>query len=450
MAGRVDRQASRRTGEVTCDRQPPFDLDAEGGLLGSIALMPSVMNDVAQIVGTDDFYDDSNQKIFRVMIAFHDAGKPLDISLLSAQLRKAGDYEAIGGGAYLSRVFNSVPNAAHARHYADIVREKSRLRKIIFACTTALGEAYDELPPDDVTASLDQLLADKSRGIERAARPIHEVWASVIDGLQKAVGKHEPPALLSGLPAADRIGFVFVAGELTILAARPGVGKTSLAMQIAMHHATRARSVFFASLEMQDESLGSRPLMAAAGVNHQSVRTRGADQQDIDAIQQASDDFGVIPLYVWSPGRVKAGAIRAMAAAIKSRHGLRLIVVDYTSWIIPDDPRAQRRDQVGEIVKALRSVGQRLSVPVLLLHQLNREGANERPQLTHLRESGCVEEDADIVAFLHPVDGAKGEPPQVNLIVAKSRQGAKGEAPLLWHAEATCFEDTSDGREFCG
>lgn len=398
------------------------------------------MNDVLLQIGHDDFYDYANQKIFRAMVAIHESGKPIDDTLLINRIKVAGDWEAIGGAAYLHKVVNAVPNAAHAIHYAGIVREKSRLRKIIHACTHALSQAYDELPASDVEDGLEMSLAAR-RDDGTTARPIAEVWSQVIDRLQASVGKPEPPALLSGLECLDRIGLVFVGGEITILAARPGVGKTSLATQIAMHHSRKGRTVLFASLEMRDESLSSRPLMAEAGINYQSIRTRGVDQMTVDDLRNAKDAMGELPLYVWAPGRVKVGAIRSMAASVKQRHGLRLLIVDYTSWIIPDDPRAQRRDQVGEIVKGLRSIAQRLDVPVLLLHQLNREGAGEKPQLTHLRESGCVEEDADIVAFIHPVEST---PPQALVIVAKSRQGAKGEVSLLWHAPATRFSEIDE------
>jgi replicative DNA helicase len=443
--GTHNRQAKAAGGDVR-DRKVPSDVAAEQALIGSVALLPSVLADVSLIVTASDFYDDANREIFAAMVALTDCGKPIDDALLADRLRpvlgRYFDGDTGKGLAYLSQAINAVPNAAHAKHYAGIVREKSRLRKIITGCTVALGDAYGQLPADDVLGSLEQsLTTDERSGSE--ARPISDVWASVIDSHRKSLGKGEPPALLSGLPGADRVGFVFVGGELSVLAARPTVGKTSLATQIAMHHAGRGRPVLFASLEMNEQALGSRVLLAAAGLNHQSVRTRGVTQSDIDQLQIAKDAQGDLPLYVWAPGRVKVGAIRAMAAAVKAKHGLRLLIVDYTSWIIPDDPRAHRRDQIGEIVKALRGLGQRLDIPVLLLHQLNREGAGERPQLTHLRESGCVEEDADIVAFLHPAG-----PQNVTLIVEKSRQGAKGDAPLVWHPEQTRFEDTSMGQQW--
>jgi replicative DNA helicase len=410
-------------------------------VLGSIILLPAVLNDVALIVQPADFYDDAHRKLFEIMLALHGAGRPVDPTLLVERIRAAGDWDTIGGAAYLSRVLNSVPTAAHAAYYAEIVREKSRLRRLIFVCTRALQEAYDELPSHDIAASLESGLLERDQ--QGSARPIAEVWEQVVDNLQKLVGKPDPPAMLSGLPAADRVGFVFVPGELVILAARPGLGKTSLATQIAMHHAGRGRTVLLASLEMKDEALASRVLVASAGYNHQSIRTHGVDQATVDDLRKARDEFGDVPCYIWSPGRVKLAAIRAMATAMKTRQELRLLVVDYTSWILPDDPRAQRREQVGEIIKGLRSIGQRLAIPVLLLHQLNREGASERPQLQHLRESGCAEEDADIVAFLHRQDDRT-----VSLIVEKNRQGSRGEVSLLWHPEQTRFEDASIGTEW--
>lgn len=453
MAAHADRKPPSRNGTAKpaasdeLVRRMPADLDAERGVIGSVMLLPGVLADVSLLVRPEDFWDDGHRDVFAALVSLAESGRPIDERLLVERLRSNGALDRLSGAsgnglAVLSRMINAVPNAAHAVYYAEIVREKARLRRLITACTDALTAAYDELPSGDVRDSLDSKLLGGEPANETAAMPIWSVWERVINALAATVGRVEPPALLSGLPSLDCVGLVFAPGELVILAARPGVGKTSLATQIAMHHASKGRRVLFASLEMHADALGSRVLMARAGINHQSVRTRGVQQVDIDQLRQAQCEAGELPLFVWAPGRVKVGAIRAMASALHARQPLSLLIVDYTSWVIPDDPRAQRRDQVGEIVKALRNTGQRLGLPVLLLHQLNREGANEKPQLTHLRESGCVEEDADIVAFIHPTDGT---PPQVNLIVAKSRQGAKGEVPLLWHAAQTMFGELDDG-----
>lgn len=427
------------------ERGLPADIDAEKGIIGSVAVLPSVLPDVSLLVSATDFYDDKNAEIFKAMVALVEAGKPVDSKLLESRVLGVLSSASFGGKAdealkYMRDVLSCVPNAAHARYYAGIVREKARLRRIIHGCTRALSDAYDELPVEDVLGGLEQSLSTEQRDAAEA-RPIGDVWARVIEGHRQSLKTGDVPALMSGLPSADNIGLVFVPGELTVLAARPGVGKTSLATQIAMHHAKRGRPVLYCSLEMDSEALGSRVLYAAAGLNNQSIRTRGMQATDIDSLAVAKETEGDLPLYVWSPPRVKVGVVRAMAAAVKAKHGLKLIIVDYTAWIVPDDPRANRRDQIGEIVKGLRDMGKRLGVPVLLLHQLNREGAGEKPQLTHLRESGCVEEDADIVAFIHPLDA---QPPQSLLIVAKSRQGAKGERPLRWYPESTMFGEMDD------
>lgn len=408
-------------------------------MIGSVLLLPDVLDSVAAIVSVEDFYDHACQRVFDCLLRLHEAGRAIDDTLLVSALKASGDWGPMGGAACLAKMVNGVCNAAHAVYYAEIVREKSQLRKMIMACTLALRDSYDEVPSEDVAAGLESRLAGTAASDVAQALPIANVWDRVIADLRRSVGRADPPALLSGLPSLDHVGFVFAPGEITILAARPGVGKTSLATQIAMHHAGRGRPVLFVSLEMRDDALASRVLFARAGLNHQSVRTRGVSAADVDQVQQARDALGdALPLFVWAPGRVRVGAIRALASAVHAKHGLRLLVVDYTSWILADDARQQMRDQVGEKVKALRSLGQRLGVPVLLLHQLNREGAGEKPQLKHLRDSGCVEEDADIVAFIHPVEA---QPPQVSLIVAKSRQGARGEVPLLWHAAQTQFAD---------
>lgn len=463
MAATTDRPQARRNGPVamrgslaeTLDRQVPFDTEAERGVIGSIVLLPKLMADVGLILGPEDFHDTANAEIYRAMVALAAANRPIDPSLLWDRLRGSlpsnfgGEDDAAGKAmAYLTKTINCVPNAAHATYYAEIVREKSRLRKIIEVCTRGLREAYDELPADDVAANLDAKLSERGREVGEDAVPIRQVWDGVIRSLETQQRHGTPPAMLSGLPCADSLGFVFVGGELTLLAARPTVGKTSMATQIGMHHAGKGRTVLFCSLEMRADALASRVLMAAAGVNHQRVRVRGVVSDELGSLRSAAEDIGDVPFFVWAPGRVKVAAIRAMATAMKSRRDLRLLIVDYTSWIIPDDPRSQSRERVGEIIKGLRSIGQRLEIPVLLLHQLNREGASETPKLTHLRDSGCAEEDSDIVAFLHPAERPRdtpgNEPERVQLIVAKNRQGTVGETSLIWHREQTQFSDPAD------
>lgn len=431
MASGPDRRAQSRNGDYAV-RQPPFDFQSESGVIGSIFLLPQSLAGVRLLIEADDFYDQHNREIFTVMVALAEQNRPLDPTLIIDALKARGTYNA----AELSKALNAVPNAAHATYYAEIVQEKSRLRRLITACTEGLRDAYDELPSGDVADAVTAKLNIRDRDASKA-EPLSTVWGRVIDDLQSQVGKPEPPAMLSGLPGADNIGFLFCPGELTIVAARPGGGKTALAKQVALHQAKKGRPVLFASLEMASESLGARSLYAEAGINGQSIRRRGVDQQTVDDLRRVRESTGDLPLYLWAPGRVKVTTISAMAAAIHAKHKIRMLVADYTSWIVADDRKAERRDQVGEIIKGLRAIGQRLKIAVLLLHQLNRESGSGKPELTHLRESGCAEEDADAVfGIWHP------EPGRASLIVLKNRHGASGgEVSLRWHPEVTRFSE---------
>lgn len=429
------------------DRQLPHDLQAEIGVLGSIVLMPSVLDDVVMIVRPDDFYDDAHRKLFTHMVALHETGKKIDDTLLVNRLKTAGEYEAVGGAAYLSKIVNAVPNAAHAVYYAQIVAEKAAFRSVIYAATESLRDAYDEaMSAEQLAAGLaDRLLAGSQQAAMVKPRSIAEVCRSVVSDLRSKIGKEWPPALSSGLESASRAGFLIAPGELAIIAARPGGGKTTFLAQVATHNAKLGTTVLFASLEMKAEGVAARQLYGRAGINGHSVRKCGADAEIVADLEKAAHQFADLPLLLWDPGRIDVRAIRAMASSVKARQSLGMLVVDYTSWILAADPKAQRRDQVGEIVKGLRSIAQRLDIPVVLAHQLNRDSENERPRLSHLRESGCVEEDADLVAFLDPAGQASGgSPGTVNLIVAKNRMGAKGETPLRWFPETTTFADPEE------
>lgn len=446
MTSKAPTAPLRRPMTELIDRQMPFDLQAEIGVLGSIVLMSDVLNDLVTIIRPEDFYDDAHRKLFTHMCALHESGKKFDDTLLVNRLRTAGDYEAIGGGAYLSKIVNAVPHGAHAIYYAEIVREKAAFRSLIYAATETLRDAYEEAKPAaEISAGLvDRLVTGAQHAETVRPRLIEEVCQQVVNEFRARIGRPEPPAISSGLEAASRAGFLISVGELLVLAARPGGGKTAFLSQVALHNAKQGQTVLFVSLEMKAESVVKRQLFAAAGINGHSVRKCGADRTTVDDLERAIANFAGLPLIVWDPGRIDVGAIRSMACRVKRDHGLRLLIIDYTSWVVPDDPREQRREQVGQIVKGLRSIGQQLEVPVLLAHQLSRDSEKEKPRLSHLRESGTVEEDADVVCFLDPVEVVAGSPQLINLIVAKNRHGAKGETRLRWFPETTQFLDPEE------
>lgn len=395
---------------------------------------------VAAVASGHDFTEPMLGKAFDSIVTLNSAGVSLlDPTIALRELKSAG----IGNAVEILKQTQSIPNVSGALFHAERVRNFARLRSIVDT-GDALRERITEpkVKADDVLGWLEGQMRMLRGGAVSEARFFDRVVDDVIEDFRRRIDDPEPAVLLSGLPGADRAGFVFGTGELCILAARPGVGKTSLATQIAMHHAVRNRPVLFASLEMRDRDLVSRVLMASAGLNHQSIRTGTVDHACIEDMKAAQDRLGKPPLFVWSPGRVKAGMIHATASVLKATYGLRLVIVDYIGLVRADDPGKQRYEQVGEIAKALRDIGQHLQIPVLCLAQLNREADGAEPKLSNLRESGDIEQDADVVGFLHQPDNR--DKTRVELIVAKDRQGAAGRAPLLFHPEQTRFEDESN------
>ncbi len=422
-----------------------FDSGSELEVVAGILINPEkVVPMVAAAVDSRDFTDAQLGKSFDCLVKLHNAGAHIaDGTIAVRELRAAGILDAVD----IIQRSQSVPNESGALFHAERVRNFSRLRDVLAAADEIRDEIHSpKAKADDVIGWIDAKIRGLRTGTGATVRQFHEIAAEVIADFRKRINNPEPAVLLSGLPAADRCGFVFGDGELCILAARPGIGKTSLATQIAMHHAGRGRCVLIASLEMRDRELISRVVTATAGVNHQVMRTGIVDVRDVDDMEAASNQIGRPPLFVLSRGRVKAGVIHANAAMLKATHNLRLLIVDYIGLVRADDPSRQRYEQVGEIAKALRDIGQGLQIPVIALCQLNREAESSEPKLSNLRESGDVEQDADVVAFLHVPNMQYRN--SVELIVAKDRQGAAGRTALAWHPEQTRFEDTSAGQQW--
>jgi replicative DNA helicase len=420
-----------------------FDLAAENATLSSLILAPDKAAPIlAQTLSFGDYYDQGIAKVVFATLELHQAGEPVadPIYLLNAW-KKLGLTDAVVSMAGIARLIDNSASVAHIQYHADIVKELGRKRKLARIVADMGQKAISSKSScEDLLTWLDSQVLTIRHGSARAARLAHEVMDDVIDQLAAQSAKKQRSVLLSGLPAADERGFVFGPGELVVLAARPGVGKTTLATQIALHHASHNRTVLMASLEMKDKELVSRLLVSAAGYNHQDIRTGIIDQTCIDDLRRAKEEFGEPPFVVWSPGRVKAGVIHATAALTKATRGLELLIVDYIGYVTPDDKNQKRNEQIGIITKALRDIGQQLQIPVLALAQSTRSQDKERPTLSSLGESADIERDADIVAFLH---AEKEGSVDVELIIAKNRQGSKGTVPLKFDAVGTRFIDPS-------
>ena len=437
------------------DRQPPFDLQAEIGVLGSIVLLPDVLDDVVMLLRGDDFYDDANRRLFTHMCALHEANKKIDITLLVDRLKAAGDFELVGGSAYLSKVVNGVAVPAHAVFYAEIVREKSTYRSLILAATEILKDAYDEAQEGpqllgQAEQKIFSILDSRSGSSVQTIKDVLHVAMDRLDARMK--GEHDASGVDYGFADLDSRTAGLHNSELVILAARPSMGKTAFAMNVAENVSLgQNQPTLFVSLEMSSLELGDRLLCSVARVNGHRLRNGTISQEDRLRLVEKSATLSQAPLFVDDAPSRTVTEIAAAARRIKRRHGaLGLIVIDYLQLIEPDNPRDPRQEQVAKIARRLKGLAREMQVPVMCLAQLNRQTEVSKeniPRLSHLRESGAIEQDADVVLFVHREEYYhRGEDQQkyagqAQLIIAKQRNGPVGEVELNWTKEFTRFQD---------
>ncbi|TWU48789.1 Replicative DNA helicase [Rubripirellula tenax] len=462
---RFKKKKNEPTAAEVLQREPPFDLEAEMGVLGSVLLLPSICDEIASLKA-EDFYSDANRKIYHAMREMYDGGEKIDITLLVSRLRTAGDYEEVGGAAYLARLSSAVPNAAHASFYAAIVSEKAVFRRLIESSTEILRDAYEQnSTAKELCAQAEQKVFAIMDG--RSSQSVH----SISDVLHQAMDRMEARlrdeyvdgGAETGLKMFDEMTGGLHNGELIILAARPSMGKTALAMNIGEHCSIVQRApVLFVSLEMSGIELADRMLCSLARVNGHRLRNGSISSDDRDRLISKANEISEAPLYVDdSPSRT-VSEIAATARRIKRKeNGLGLIVIDYLQLIDPDNSRDPRQEQVAKIARRLKGMARELEVPLLCLSQLNRQaedGKDHRPKLSHLRESGAIEQDADVVMFVHREEYYhRGEDKaqfagQAEIIIAKQRNGPVGDVELTWEAEYTKFSDRAPERhsEFDG
>ena len=456
------RKRPRKKDGIALDRQPPFNLEAETGVLGSLMLNPDACDDIVNIVRPEDFFDEGHSTLFKHMMLMHSTGKKIDVALLRDRLIANEDFDIVGGAAGLAQIFTSVPNAAHAVYYAEIVREKATLRSLISTCTTILTEAYD--PTNDSKTMLakaeQQVFAIRESRQNTSLASIDEVLQTAMDRLDSRLrGEVLAGTVETGFTDLDRMTGGLHASELVILAARPSMGKTAFAMNITENVVMKSRKpVLFVSLEMAAIELVERMLCSVARVNGHKVRNGRISSEETKRMQTVAAELNSVPLYVDDSPTRNVSEIAGAARRIQRIEGsLGAIVIDYLQLIQPDDPRDPRQEQVAKMARRLKGLARELKVPVLCLAQLNRQAEDtrdHRPRLSHLRESGAIEQDADVVMFVHRQDyyrakddedgdDKKGE---AMIIISKQRNGPTGDVDLTWLSDFTRFEDRAPDR----
>ncbi len=428
------------------DRQPPFDLQAEAGVLGSVILLPSCFDEVHGRLTVEDFYDDSNGLIFAACCGLQDQKRPIDMTILTDWLKDAGKWEAVGGAKYLSRIINSVAVPAHAVYYADIVAEKAVYRRLIMAAMEILKDAYDEA--DDaasLVAKADTLLAGVTSRVSSQHQivSIGHAAAKVVRTLSEERAGSVVNRAMWGLPSVDEALGPIMPGEMCVIAARPGMGKTAFAQHVLRHSARRDRPSLLLSLEMTESEVSTREMCRIVPVDSRVIRRGEVGPADLGMLRNAAANLAGLPLYVWDPPKATMSQVRGVVANAVNRMGVRLVALDYIQLTSGDEKtRDQRREQISQISKGIKRMAKEFEIPVVALCQLNREAEKERPTMAMLRECGAIEEDADWVLFLHQEDKRVAD--RRTLIAGKFRHGATGEITLRWDGPRTEFSDLGD------
>ncbi len=431
---------------------PPQNLEAEASLLGSILVDQDSIIKVADIVAADDFYMARNGLVFSAMLDLYEARQPIDLLTLSNKLEAVKEMKNVGGSAYLTELVDSVPTAAHVAHYAGIVSHKATLRRLIAAATKITGLGYDEgTPLDGLLDQAEQTLFEVSqKNLKQNFISISTVLAESFDRLDML---HKDKQSLRGVPTGYKDLDSVLAGlqksDLVILAARPSMGKTTLALNIAAHVAVKEGiPVGVFSLEMSKEQLIDRLLASESGIDAWKLRTGNLEDSDFPKINNAMAVLSDAPIFIDDSAMSNVMEMRTKARRLQSEHELGLIVVDYLQLMSGRKTSSDNRVQeVSEISRSLKGLARELNVPVLALSQLSRSVESRTPQipqLSDLRESGSIEQDADVVMFIYREDYYNQDTDRPNIadvLVRKHRNGPIGQAELYWHPEQLLFRN---------
>jgi replicative DNA helicase len=459
------RKTSATAGTPKVDRLPPHSIEAEQGVLGCVLLSPhDCMGECIEKLksGHEIFYDLRHQTLFQTLTEMYDEKQAIDLITLQQRLKNIQQLENVGGLAYLSSLPDAVPSAANLEYYLDIVLEKYLLRKMIQTCTGIVGRVFD------YEGQVDALLDEVERDILRISEERVTGASSTIKELvNKAISKieeyHANQGMLTGISTGfadfDKMTTGLHEGEMIVIAARPSVGKTSLAMNIAEHVSLEVKvPVGVFSLEMTADQLVLRMLCSRARVNLRNIRDGFLAERDFPKLTGAAGKLTGAPLFIDDSSGLSILQLRAKARRMWQQYGIKLFVIDYLQLLNSTSRRAENRQQeIAEISGGLKSLAKELSVPIIVLSQLNRElekrGPGERPRLSDLRESGAIEQDADLVGLMYREtknkDGedesneVESDAIPVKLFIAKQRNGPTGDVDLTFLKSYTRFESAA-------
>jgi replicative DNA helicase len=436
--------------ELAAGRVPPQNIEAETSLLGSILIEKDAIIKVADVVTADDFYVDRHALIYAAIMDLYEQRQPIDIVSLSNKLSEASQLEHIGGSAYITELTSAVPTSAHVVHYAGIVSHKATLRRLIAAASNISQFGYDEQSPlDQLLDRAEQTIFEVSqKNLKQNFIPINSILADSFDRLNEL---HSNSGKLRGIPTGFRDLDKMLAGlqnsDLLILAARPSMGKTTLVMNLAHHIAAKEGiPVGFFSLEVSKEQLIDQLLAIESGVDSWKLRTGALDDDDFPRLNDAMAELSEAPLYIDDSAMTNVMEMRTKARRLQAEHGLGLIIVDYLQLISGGaGSKDGRQQEVSEISRGLKGLARELNVPVIALSQLSRAVESRTPpipQLADLRDSGSIEQDADVVMFIYREAYYNKQTDRENItdiLIKKHRNGPVGDIELYFHPEQRRF-----------
>jgi replicative DNA helicase len=441
------------------DRTLPHDLDAEKSVLGAVLINNQAFNQAAEVVDAGDFYRDAHRRIFEKMVGLTDRGSPVDLLTLKDELARSGELDEVGGPAYISALTDGVPRSSNVEHYAKIVKEKSTLRRLIQSASDVLGRAYD------AEEDADDLLDEAERSIFQIAEhrlrsgfvPVSQL---VDSGYQLIEQLQEHRGLVTGAPSGfvdlDEMTSGFQKSDLVIVAARPSMGKTSFVLNIALHCGIEAgKTVGMFSLEMSKEQLFMRMLTSEARVDAHRFRGGFLGEQDYARLVEAFARLHDAKVFIDDTPSVGILEMRAKSRRLKLEHGLDLLIIDYLQLMQGRGRFENRQQELASISRALKIPAKELTVPILALSQLSRAPearGDHRPQLSDLRESGALEQDADVVLFIfreemYAQEGERSPDAEgtAEVIIGKQRNGPTGTVRLAFLKQYTRFENLAAG-----
>ena len=442
---------------TTAERSLPHNLEAERSVLGAILIHNDTFNVAAELVDSDDFFRVAHQRVFDKMVSLNERGQAIDLVTLKDELGRSGNLDEVGGAAYIAGLADGVPRSTNVEHYARIVKEKATLRNLIYSASKIVSTAYQA--EQDADTVLDQA---EREIFSIAEGRIHTGFIPLSDLVQGSFATIEQLQAHKGLVTGVPTGFVdldnltsgFQPSDLIIVAARPSMGKTSFVLNVAQHVGTKTnRTVGLFSLEMSKEQLFMRMLTSDAEVDSHRFRGGFLSERDYGQLSSALGRLAEARVFIDDTASLGILEMRAKARRLKAEHGLDLLIVDYIQLMQGRGRFENRNQELGSISRALKGLAKELSVPVVALSQLSRapeSRSDRRPQLADLRESGALEQDADVVMFIFREEQYEPTPENENLaelILGKQRNGPTGSIKLAFLKQYTRFANLSSAQE---